>query len=394
MGVFSPSPDGQKVAYSLKEDNADEAVLYVMDLKTGESSDRIEGAKYAWPSWLPDSSGFYYTYLPTDPSIPTDERPGYADVRLHVLGTPSSEDPVVHPNTGSPQTFIGPSVSRDGRWLFVTIHHGWNRDDVFRMDLQAEKPVFEPFAVDFPAHFEITTHDGFHYVLTDMDAPRKKLVRTPVDSPSMENWQTVIPHHEENVLEDIHIVGDRVLASHLVKASSSLTLFELDGNNAKSVELPGIGTVRNLRASRASTRAFFEFSSFTTPPVILELNVENARTQVWKEVKSPVDMSQYTVKQVFFLQGWDTNLHVHRSSHVHRVEWNDSPALVRIWWLQREPAPLLRVNLRPLAGGWRCIRHPQSSRGRRIRRGVAQSGNAWKEAECVRRLHRGRRVPY
>ena len=144
VGVFSPSPDGQKVAYSLKEDNADEAVLYVMDLKTGESSDRIEGAKYAWPSWLPDSSGFYYTYLPTDPSIPTDERPGYADIRLHVLGTPSSEDPVVHPNTGSPQTFIGPSVSRDGRWLFVTIHHGWNRDDVFRMDLQAEKPVFEP----------------------------------------------------------------------------------------------------------------------------------------------------------------------------------------------------------------------------------------------------------
>ena len=34
--------------------------------------------------------------------------------------------------------------------------------------------------------------------------------------------------------------------------------------------------------------------------MILELNVENARTQVWKEVKSPVDMSQYTVKQVFF----------------------------------------------------------------------------------------------
>ncbi len=115
VGVFSPSPDGTKVAYSLKEDNADEAVLYVMDLATGESSDRIDGAKYAWPSWLPDGSGFYYTYLPTDPSIPTAERPGYADVRLHILGTPASEDPVIHPNTGSPQTFIGPSVSRDGR---------------------------------------------------------------------------------------------------------------------------------------------------------------------------------------------------------------------------------------------------------------------------------------
>ena len=73
----------------------------------------------------------------------------------------------------------------------------------------------------------------------------------------MENWQTVIPHHE-NVLEDIHIVGDRVLASHLVKASSSLTLFELDGNNAKSVELPELEP--------------FEIFEPLEPPLELSLN--------------------------------------------------------------------------------------------------------------------------
>src|SRR5690606_11979340 len=68
----SPSWDGRWVAYKVAENNADEATLFLMEVATGKISeiDRIEGAKYAHATWEPKNSGFYYTRLPVDPSIP------------------------------------------------------------------------------------------------------------------------------------------------------------------------------------------------------------------------------------------------------------------------------------------------------------------------------------
>ncbi len=93
--------------------------------------DVITGAKYASPSWLPDSKAFIYEWLPTDAKIPTSERPGYCEVKKHVLGDDPAKDEQLHPRTGDPKTFIGGGSSRDGKFLFVSIMRGWNENDVF-----------------------------------------------------------------------------------------------------------------------------------------------------------------------------------------------------------------------------------------------------------------------
>ena len=69
LGTWVPSHDGRTLAYTLRENNADEATLSVKDVATGVVSDRdrIAGAKYASPSWTPAGDGFYYPWLPTDP---------------------------------------------------------------------------------------------------------------------------------------------------------------------------------------------------------------------------------------------------------------------------------------------------------------------------------------
>ena len=137
VGRVKATWDGKRVAYTLKENNADEATLYVMEVATGKVSDVdvIAGAKYADPAWTPDGSGFYYTWLPTDPEIPVAERPGYAEVRYHALGTDPATDRVVHEKLGDPEKFIGVDLSRDGAHLFFYVWHGWNSSDVYYRNL-------------------------------------------------------------------------------------------------------------------------------------------------------------------------------------------------------------------------------------------------------------------
>ncbi|MGZ6988898.1 MAG: prolyl oligopeptidase family serine peptidase, partial [Thermoanaerobaculia bacterium] len=104
LGGWQISWDGARVAYQKKINNSDEATLYVMDVATGVVSDVdvIEGAKYAGASWTPDGKAFYYTWRPVDARIPASERPGYAEVRLHRLGTDPKSDAVVKGKTGDP----------------------------------------------------------------------------------------------------------------------------------------------------------------------------------------------------------------------------------------------------------------------------------------------------
>ena len=92
--------------------------------------DVIEGAKYAGASWTPDGDGFYYTWLPVDPRIPAADRPGYAEVRFHRLGTDPKKDTVVQEKTGDPTVFQTRTLTRDGRLLFLATSHGWTSQDV------------------------------------------------------------------------------------------------------------------------------------------------------------------------------------------------------------------------------------------------------------------------
>ncbi|MEO1368620.1 MAG: hypothetical protein AAFX50_15710, partial [Acidobacteriota bacterium] len=136
----SPSRDGTKVAYKKSLNNADAATLYVRDVGSGEDleADVIPGAKYAWPSWMPDSKGFYYVGLPTDDSIPAAELPGKAELRFHRIGQDPAKDEVVFPAQNNPRQFLNGWVSRDGRWLYAGIQRGWNATDLFIKDLHAD----------------------------------------------------------------------------------------------------------------------------------------------------------------------------------------------------------------------------------------------------------------
>lgn len=93
LGVWVPSWDGRWVVFAERPNAADEATLYVLDVEKGQRRpvDVIAGGKYASPSWLPDSSGFQYEWLPIDPAIPVAERPGHCELRLHRLGMGSGE---------------------------------------------------------------------------------------------------------------------------------------------------------------------------------------------------------------------------------------------------------------------------------------------------------------
>ena len=301
MGGWVPSWDGRAVAFQVKENNSDEAVLQLVEVESGKWSevDRIDGAKYAEPSWTPDSTGFYYTWLPTDPKIPTADRPGYAEVRYHRLGSPQGTDVQVHPRTGDPSTFISGWVSRDGRWLFVSIDLGWTSNDVYFRDARKDGP-WTVLAKGRKAQFRPTAWKDRFYVVTNDGAPMWKVMGVDPAAPDPSGWKLLVPERPDAAIESAGVVGGRLGIVYTSRATNRLELRDLDGRNSQEVALPGLGTVGGPVGDPLEGEAFFSFESFTHPPEILSLQVGTGATATWNRRKVPVDPLPYTVEQVFY----------------------------------------------------------------------------------------------
>lgn len=307
LGSVIPDWQGKNVAYQVRPNAADESTLYVMDVATGQVSDVdvIEGAKYAYPSWLPDGSGFFYTWLPEVPEEQIDERPGMAVIKFHQLGTDPKKDPVIRPATGDPKTFQGAWISRDGRWLFHNISHGWLSDDVYILDLEklgkqvpAENAAWTPWLVGKPHKYWITHWDGYFYIMTDEESPRKSLFRTPEDKLEREHWEEIIPARGQVVLDDFEIIGNRLVATTLQKAANQVEVYELDGTKVRDVKLPSLGEVFSVSGEPDEDHYFFGFSSFAVPYQIYRNNIQDGASKLWAEVDFPVDASKFVVRQV------------------------------------------------------------------------------------------------
>ncbi|HEY3239087.1 MAG TPA: prolyl oligopeptidase family serine peptidase [Acidimicrobiia bacterium] len=301
LGEWVPSYDGKTLAYALSENNADEATLHLKDVASGRVSDvdRIEGAKYARPSWTPYGDGFYYVWLPTDPSIPVAERPGHAEVRFHVLGTDPDRDPVIRERTGDPEKFVWTHLSRDGHWLFSGLSN-YTRDDLYFRDLRHPDSPWRTLVEGVEANFWVEAWEDRFYVTTNDGASRWRVLRADPAAPDRRQWAEIVPEARDAVLQDASVVGGRLALNYLRDAANQIEIRTLDGAKVCTVPLPGIGSSSGIEGNPDEDEAYFSFNSFTTTPEIYRTSIQSGTTERWSKVAVPVDSGPYTVEQVFY----------------------------------------------------------------------------------------------
>jgi prolyl oligopeptidase len=304
LGFWRPNNDGTKVVFALHPNNSDDAILYVKDVKSGETSeiDVIPGARYASPVWNLSGTGFYYTALPVGEDIPADEMPGHAHVRFHRLGTDPKTDAVIYPKLLDPKTFLHPSLSNDGRFLFITVSRGWGRNSVLYRDLQAGGNSFR-----FLYHGEaevspVGIQDGFLYLKTSDGAVRSRLFRAPVDDLQREHWQLVVPEHPSAVLKDAEIWHGKLVLHDMENVASRLEIRGLDGTLLHDVKLPSLGVVTQIsESSGAGDKVTVTFQSLLQPPVNYDLSLsDGSLTGPQAPSDFPVDPSKFDIEQVWY----------------------------------------------------------------------------------------------
>ncbi len=309
LSTIAASDDGQWLGYGIAKAGSDWNEFRVRNVVTGEdTADVINWVKFSGLSWTKDSKGFFYSRYPEPRK---DGNQVFSDLEnqklyYHRLGTPQADDIIVYERPDQPKWGLGGGVTEDGRYLFINVWEGTDpRNRLHYLDLgDPAKPQLQGEVVRLidvvEASYNVIGNDGsVIFLLTDLDAPRYKVIAIDLANPDRAAWKTLIPQSKD-VISSATYVGGKFVVNYMQDAKSVLNVFAKDGTALGSIALPGIGQVAGLSGREDDSELFFSFTSFTYPTTNFRTDLATGQTEVFQAPKVSFDPSLYETKQVFY----------------------------------------------------------------------------------------------
>jgi prolyl oligopeptidase len=291
LDAWSPSWEGDRLAYQVSTGGDEESLLYVLDVATGEVLEGpIDRCRYSPVAWLPGGDELFYVRRLAPGLVPPGEEQFHRRVWRHRVGTPADTvDVLVHGEGSDPTTYFDVRTSRDGRWLVVSGAAGTApRDDVWLADLAGDGHLRElQVGVDAQTVAWVA-RDGRLWLMSDRDAPRWRLAVADPEDPATwapAAWQDVVPEQSDAVLSDLALVDGadgalQVLAVHAVDATDRLSVWAADGSG-RLEEVTGLGTgsVSGVSAPpEGGGSAWVGYTDYATPPSVLRWDAASPAT--------------------------------------------------------------------------------------------------------------------
>jgi len=307
LSSLAVSDDGRLLAYGTAASGSDWEEFRVRDVATGQDRpDHLKWIKFSGASWTKDGAGFFYSRYPEPTEKALTDVNRFQKLYYHRLGTDQAEDVLVYERPDQPDWGMNAEVTDDGRYAILNVWLGTDRRNrVYYRDLKsAKRPTVKGDVVrlldDFDASYAFVGSDGpVFYFLTDLDAPRKRVIAIDTRHPERGRWREVIPQGPD-VLEGVQIIHDTFVANYMHDAASRLRLFALDGRMLKDLELPTLGSIGSITGERKDDEMFYAFTSFLYPTTIFRYDFRSGTTSVFKAPAIDFDPSGYETKQVFY----------------------------------------------------------------------------------------------
>ncbi len=300
LGSVSFTKDGKTVAYSISEGGSDWRKVIIMDAETKEiKEDTLVDVKFSGIAWR-GNEGFYYSSYDkpkgSELSAKTDQHKLY----FHKLGTPQSSDEVIFGATPEEKhRYVGGYLTEDNKYLFVSASTSTSGNKLFIKDLTDPNSKLTPIINNFDSDTGVIDSKGSKlYLVTNLNAPNKKIVTVDAANPTPENWVDFIPE-TENVLSPSTGSG-YFFAKYMVDAVSKVLQYDFDGKLIREVKLPGVGSAGGFGGKADAKELYFSFTNYNTPSSSYKFNPEDGTYELYWKPAISFNADDYESKQVFY----------------------------------------------------------------------------------------------
>lgn len=218
----------------------------------------------------------------------------------HKLGTPQAQDEVIFGgNPKEKHRYIGGYVSDDQRYLFISASNTTSGNKLFMMDLENPKAGIKPIVDHEDSDiYVLETEKDKLFLVTNLNAPNKKLVTTYADRLTPNYWKDLIPE-TENVLS-ISNGSNYLFAEYMIDDLSKVYQYDYDGKLVREIKLPAAGSAGGFSGKIDQETLYYSFSNYHTPSSSFALNPKTGETSQYWTPEIDFDANDFESKQVFY----------------------------------------------------------------------------------------------
>lgn len=298
LGGLNFSKDGSLVAYSISEGGSDWRKVIVLDAKTKKIiGDTIIDVKFSGVSWY-KNEGFYYSSYDkpegSELSAKTDQHKLY----YHQLNTPQKSDKLIFGGDVK-RRYVGGGVSEDEKYLFISAANSTSGNELYYKDLSNPNSKIVTLIDNYENDNNVLDNKGSKiYLVTNYNAPNKRIVTFDLANPAKENWKDCIAE-TENVLSP-NTGGGFIFASYMKDAVSFIKQYDYNGKLVRDIQLPGVGTAGGFGGKEKETTLYFSFTNYVTPGTIYTFDAKTGKSKIYDKPKVDFKSEDYESKQVFY----------------------------------------------------------------------------------------------
>ncbi len=300
LGETSFSKDGSKLAYSISEGGSDWRKVLVMNTETKELvGDTLKDIKFSGLSWKGED-GFYYSSYDKPKGSELSAKTDQHKVYYHKMGTPQSEDKVIFGATPEEKhRYINASVTEDNNYLIIRASTSTSGNKLFIKDLTKPGAAFVTILDDTDSDTSILENVGSKlYIVTNRNAPNRKIVTVDANNPTPDNWVDFIPE-TENVLSP-STGGGNIFANYMVDAVSKVLQYDYDGKLIREVKLPGVGSAGGFGTKKEEKELYYSFTNYVTPGSIYKYDIASGNSELFIKPEIDFNPENFESHQVFY----------------------------------------------------------------------------------------------
>lgn len=307
IGLMGASMNDRYMAVSIQKAGSDWQDIMLWGLSTmTQMKDVLKWAKFSGVAWYKD--GFFYSRFPT-PANGTELSVAsqWQKVYYHKLGDDQVKDVLVWKNDTDPNLYVGVSTTEGEEFATLNVTTGTDGFEQYFFDLRKggiPTPITQWTALQTgfdhkTSIIDLDPKSGRFLVMTDVNAPRYRLMSVAPGQPDTAAWMEVIPQ-KEDLLQGVTTCGGFLFANYLKDATTRIYRYAADGTGEQQIELPGLGTTTGFDGGRKDTFTFYQFSTFTDPGSVFKYDLVTAMSELYYRPELNFDPDQFTTEQAFY----------------------------------------------------------------------------------------------
>jgi oligopeptidase B len=290
----SVSPDNKMLVYGIDTVSRRKYTLHFKNLETGETLAENIPVTSGRASWANDNKTIFFA-TKDDKTLRTDR------VHRYQVGSPDSKEEVYYETDNTFSIGVGKTLS--GKYLAIASYSTLSSE--FRI-LAADNPQgeFQLFAEREADHlYSIAHHEDKFYIVSNKDAKNFRVMSTYENATSSENWQEVIAHRPETLIEDVTAFKNYMVIEERTNALNQIRVINFTNNEEHYIQFDEQAYTAYTTGNREynSNTLRFRYQSMTTPGSTYDYNMESKERELKKrvEVIGDFDPANYVTERVF-----------------------------------------------------------------------------------------------